>query len=179
MEASDREEELKRLAVAFYSQPKGTAKELADAVGISKATFYRIYSSREHLAEILMERAQSVAASILRETDRVHTDYEEALRQMIGLHCREKEYLMFLCYGTVTGSCDDGCQEEYRRILSGFFLRGQKAGAFRIDLPAEVMTELFLGTIGALFEAESQGRVATAGLAVICEKFLLGGIRSE
>ena len=56
MESTDRENELKKLAVAFYSVPKGTAKELADAAGISKATFYRIYGSREQLGDLLTER---------------------------------------------------------------------------------------------------------------------------
>lgn len=179
MENTDRENELKKLAVAFYSVPKGTAKELADAAGISKATFYRIYGSREQLGGLLTEKANGVVRMLLEEMEKNVSDYEAALRRLIELHCREKEYLMYLCYGAVTGTCDTVCQETYREAVSRFFLRGQKAGAFRIDLPADVMTEVFLGTMGSLFDAENHGRIASAALAATFEKFLLNGISNS
>lgn len=175
----ERETELKKLAVAFYSVPKGTAKELSDAAGISKATFYRIYGSRERLGEILTEKASDVVRHILETAGADADDYEKALTDMIALHCNDKEYLMFLCYGAVTGTCDAVCQETYRKAVSEFFLRGQKAGAFRIDLPAGVMTEVFLGTVGALFDAENHGRIASAALADTCKTFLLKGISNR
>lgn len=179
MENTDRENELKKLAVAFYSVPKGTAKELSDAAGISKATFYRIYGSREQLGGLLTEKANDVVRMLLEEMEKNVSDYEAALRRLIELHCREKEYLMYLCYGAVTGTCDTVCQETYREAVSRFFLRGQKAGAFRIDLPADAMTEVFLGTMGSLFDAENHGRIASAALAAIFEKFLLNGISNS
>ena len=67
MESTDRENELKKLAVAFYSVPKGTAKELADAAGISKATFYRIYGSREQLGDLLDGKGEWCCSGAFRQ----------------------------------------------------------------------------------------------------------------
>lgn len=58
MDTESREEELKKLALAFCTNPRRTARELAEAAGISKATFYRVYSSWENLSRILNERAR-------------------------------------------------------------------------------------------------------------------------
>lgn len=64
METGTRENELKKLASALCMKPGGSARDLAAAAGISKATFYRVYSSKDHLEEILTERAEEVVEGL-------------------------------------------------------------------------------------------------------------------
>ena len=66
MDTESREEELKKLALAFCTNPRRTARELAEAAGISKATFYRVYSSRENLSRILNERAREKISLLMK-----------------------------------------------------------------------------------------------------------------
>ena len=57
--AFDREELLEKLAMALVANPGSTMKELADSAGISKASLHRIYSTKEKLQTIIIERIQS------------------------------------------------------------------------------------------------------------------------
>lgn len=70
METGTRENELKKLASAFCTKPGGSARDLAAAAGISKATFYRVYSSKDHLEEILTERAEEVVEGLFAITEK-------------------------------------------------------------------------------------------------------------
>ena len=179
MEIEDREEELRKLALAFCINPRRTAKELAEAAGISKATFYRVYSSRENLSALLNDRARDVVSCLSDLVTENGGEGKERLGEIIHQCCRNKEYLMLLCCESTTGSCDTWCRETYNREMKAFFLRGQKTGAFRIDIPASVMAELFAGTMWSLFEGECHGRVASASLPDYWEAFFLKGIENE
>lgn len=171
MDTESREEELKKLALAFCINPRRTAKELAEAAGISKATFYRIYGSRDNLSRLLSEKAREKVSFLMELVNEEEGDSKSRLRDIICCCCDNKEYLMLLCYGNVTGSIDSWCQETYTRQMTDFFLRGQKSGAFRVDIPASVMTELFAGAMWSLFEGECHGRVASASLPAYWETF--------
>ena len=59
--------------------------------------------------------------------------------------------------------------------LGAFFLRGQQAGVFRIDLPAPVLTEILVALLLGLIDAERRGRVARAGLTEVIERAFLRG----
>lgn len=179
MDTESREEELKKLALAFCINPRRTAKELAEAAGISKATFYRIYGSRDNLSRLLSEKAREKVSFLMELVNEEEGDSKSRLRDIICCCCDNKEYLMLLCYGNVTGSIDSWCQETYTRQMTDFFLRGQKSGAFRVDIPASVMTELFAGAMWSLFEGECHGRVASASLPTYWETFFLHGIENQ
>lgn len=179
MEAAGREEELKKLALAFCANPRRTAKELAEAAGISKATFYRVYSSRDNLSRLLNEKAWQVIGEVMDSLEEKGKGSREKLHRAIGLCCENREYLMLLCYGTVTGSCDMSCQEMYRQKMQAFFLKGQSEGVFRIDISASAMAELFAGTMWSLFEGECRGRIASADMAAYWEHFFLQGVAIE
>jgi len=59
--------------------------------------------------------------------------------------------------------------------MDAFFLRGQQAGVFRIDITAAAMTELWLSMAVGLLDAERRGRVARASVAAVMEQSFLHG----
>lgn len=179
MHLESREEELKKLALAFCTNPRRTAGELAAAAGISKATFYRVYGSRENLSRLLSEKAREKVSFLMELVNEEKGDTKSYLRKIIRCCCANKEFLMLLCYGYATGSIDSWCQDTYTRQMTDFFLRGQKSGTFRVDIPASVMTELFAGAMWSLFEGECHGRVASASLPDYWEAFFLKGIENQ
>lgn len=178
MITAEREAELKRLAIAVCANPRSTAKELAESAGISKATFYRVYSSRENLVEILNDRTRAMVEelmTIVRQRDKSPRD---VLHEFILKSCENKEYLIRICYSSAAG-CDDSCTDRYVQEVTDFFLWGQKEGAFRIDLPASVISELFGGSMLALFEGEQTGRIASMSLSGYWETFFLQGVENS
>ena len=153
METGTRENELKKLASALCAKPGGSARDLAAAAGISKATFYRVYSSKDHLEEILTERAEEVVEGLFAITEKDITS-RNALSEM-----------MRWC--------------SYDDRMRAFFLKGQHRGEFRVDVPAAVMAEIFGGEMAALFEAESRGRIASAMMADYWETIFLFGVEGK
>lgn len=178
MVTAEREAELKKLAIAVCRNPRSTAKDLAESAGISKATFYRVYSSRDHLVEILSDRTRAVEGelmTIVRQRDKSPRD---VLHEFILESCENKEYLLLICC-SYAGGCDEQCLDSYVENVTDFFLWGQKEGAFRIDIPAAVMSELFGGAMMSLFEGEREGRIASASLADYWETFFLKGVENS
>lgn len=94
--AFDREELLKKLAMALVANPGSTMQELADSAGISKASLHRIYSTKEKLQATIVEQMRGVFAEIRRTIQKPHEDYMEALRELIAIHCRNSTYVLFI-----------------------------------------------------------------------------------
>ena len=80
MHPESREEELKKLALAFCTNPRRTAGELAAAAGISKATFYRVYGSRENLSRLLSEKAREKVSFLMELVNEEKGDTKSYLR---------------------------------------------------------------------------------------------------
>ena len=177
MITAEREAELKKLALAVCRNPRSTAKDLAESAGISKATFYRVYSSRENLVEILNDRTKNMVENLMMIVRQRDKTPRAVLHEFILESCENKEYLLRICYSSAAG-CDDSCTDQYVQEVTDFFLWGQKEGVFRIDLPASVMSELFGGSMLALFEGERAGRIASASLADYWEIFFLKGVEN-
>lgn len=59
--------------------------------------------------------------------------------------------------------------------MDSFFLRGQQEGYFRIDITAELLTELFVSLIYRMVDAERRGRAASARSLAVLEQFFLKG----
>ena len=175
MVTAEREAEWKRMAIAVCANPRSTAKELAESAGISKATFYRVYSSREKLVEILNERTRAMVEDLMTIVRQRDKSPLTVLHEFILESCENKEYLLRICYSSATG-CDEQCSDSYVQNVTDFFLWGQKEGAFRIDIPAAVMSELFGGAMMSLFEGERAGRIASASLSDYWETFFLQGV---
>lgn len=178
METNGRENELKKLALAYCTNPGRTASELAKEAGISRATFYRVYQSKDHLSHLLSEKAKDAFLSsvgMMKEEE----DPKAVLCRMIDRCYENKEYIMVLCFGRNGADCHMEDKEIYEKGMNDFFLKGQKEGIFRVDIPATAMTQLFAGTMIALFEGEWEGKIASANLAAYWKNFFLDGILSD
>ena len=144
---SDDNKLLKNLSVAIVDNPRGTTKELAEAIGISKATLHRIYGTRENMENILMEKASNAVKSIISITEIDFVDYKEGIKILLKAHYENKEFLTFVC-GYQLG-VEDEYWNDYFKALDSFFLKGQKSGVFKIDFSVPALTEIlyqaFLG----------------------------------
>ena len=170
---------LKALAVAFVDRPRATLKELAEAAGISKATLHRLCGTRDNLVEMLMAHGLTVLNQVIQRTDLDNAEPLTALKRLIQEHLAHRELLMFLMFQYRPDSLDPANEGAkwipYDSALDAFFLRGQRAGLFRIEVGAPVLTELFLSLIYGIVDAERRGRAASASSAGIIEQFFLQG----
>ncbi|MCQ4271554.1 TetR/AcrR family transcriptional regulator [Pseudomonas kuykendallii] len=170
---------LKALAVALVDLPRGTFKDIAVAAGVSKATLNRFCGTRDNLIEMLLNHSSVVMNQIIADANLESAPPREALRELIEGHLTHRELLAFLVFQWRPDSLDLDAGGSrwlpYSDALDAFFLRGQKEGAFRIDIAAPALAELFASVLSGLVDAERRGRVARSGLAALAAQFFLEG----
>lgn len=167
------------LALALVEQPRASLQELSRAIGISKATLYRFCRTRQALIDRLAAHSGQVLDEVITSARLDSAPPLEALRQLIASHLEHRELTVFLMYYWKDASTDICAHCEWDKALDAFFLRGQQAGVFRIDISAPALTEIFISTLIGLFDAERRGRVARVGLAALIENAFLDGTRTQ
>jgi TetR/AcrR family transcriptional repressor of mexCD-oprJ operon len=168
------EQLLKKLVAAMTANPRATTQELAAAAGISRATFNRFCGTREKLVEMIMAQAEQSFQAIIELAGKEVADYPTAVSNLIAAHFENQEYLVFVCQAQ--NILENTYWDSYLEALDDFFLRGQKAGAFQLDYPNQMLTEMFLSMICGMIDASCRGRVATSGMENKMLTFLLNGI---
>lgn len=174
---------LKALAVAVVDHQSGTFKDIAQAAGVSKATLNRFCGTRANLVEMLHEHSSRLMLQTTIDADLANAPPLNALKALIDGHLTHREMLIFMM-----AEWRPDCMQEdaemrrwmpYSDALDAFFLRGQHAGVFRIDISAPVLAELFCSMIFGLVESERRGRVARAAMPGVLLKFFLEGAGSK
>jgi TetR/AcrR family transcriptional repressor of mexCD-oprJ operon len=167
------EELLRKLTAALTVNPRSSTGALAEAAGISRATFNRLCISRENLMTMIEKQAERVLRDIITIAREPVTDYTVSLTRLIERHFQNHEYLVFACGSQ--GHLESACWDEYMGAIDAFFLGGQKAGVFRVDMPHQMLTELFVSMICGMIDAQHRGRVAASGLENQMTEFFLHG----
>ena len=164
------------LAGALVDRPRASLQEVASAVGVSKATLYRLCRTRGELVERLVHHATT---RITEAIEAAHLDTAPpliALERLIANNLEHRELTTFLIdYWRQDPPSAGSVEAGWDATLDAFFLRGQQAGIFRIDLAAPALTEIFVALLLRLIGAERHGRVARAGLAGVIERAFLHG----
>lgn len=148
-------------------------------VGISKATLYRFCPTREALVQRLLEHATAMMWKVLEDADLDNGAPTDALTRLIELHLAHRDFMNFLMHYLPPQPAheSDGYEawKKHDAKLDAFFLRGQKAGVFRIDLTAACLTDAFITLLFGMAESEGRGRVARLDLPQIIERLFLQG----
>ncbi|WNW10036.1 transcriptional regulator [Pseudomonas sp. DTU_2021_1001937_2_SI_NGA_ILE_001] len=170
---------LKALAVAVVDHQSGTFKDIAQAAGVSKATLNRFCGTRANLVEMLHEHSSALMLQAVQQADLDKAEPLAALQSLIDGHLANREMLIFMMAEWRPDFAEDGVEmrrwQPYADAMDAFFLRGQHAGVFRIDISAPVLTELFCSMIFGLVESERRGRVARAAMSGVLRQFFLDG----
>lgn len=170
---------LAALAIALVEQPRATLQELAKAVGISRATLYRFYQTREKLIERLFAYSTQAFEAGIEKAQLDTAPPLEALRNLIYNHLEHRALTTFLMYYWKEAPKNLDLEKQCNTRLDNFFLRGQQEGFFRIDISAVALTETLVGLMVWLTEAERQGRIARQSLASIIETLFMQGAATD
>lgn len=170
---------LQGLARAVVEQPRATLQELARTVGISKATLYRLCPTREALIQQLLDHATLLMWRVLEDAGLETGTPAAALTRLVELHLAHRDFMNFLMRywqpQPVLGSDGYDAWQKHDARLDAFFLSGQKAGVFRIDMSAACLTDAFINLLFGMAESERRGRVARLDLPLIIERLFLQG----
>ncbi len=159
--------------------PSAGMGDLASEAGISRATVYRHFATREALIDAIAREASAQAERSVAETRLGEGSATEALERLVGAWLDLADRFAFLQLAPPSLSDED--REHRRRVLREPLLelirRGQAAGEFS----AAVSPEWAARVVGALVQAGARAvgdgtlSRAAAGDAVV--DTLLGGLR--
>lgn len=167
---------LAALALAMVERPRATLQELAKAVGVSKATLYRFCRTREQLVERLLLHATSTITEAIRAAELTTSSPLEGLSRLNANSLEHRELSCFLVhYWKSDGAAEQDVEAEWEAELDAFFLHGQQAGVFRIDVSAPALTEIWVSVLIGIVDAERRGRIARAGITGLFERIFLNG----
>ena len=155
------------LALAISQRPRANLQQIARSAGISKATLNRIAPTRKAVIAMLMERATTHLQEALAKADLATPPFAEALGRLTANVMQGRVFFMFWNTAQWVEIMDD--QEHapdelpipsfYGEALEEFFLRGQKAGVFRIDLPAKWLVKAYDFLLYAAVESAHRGKL--------------------
>jgi TetR/AcrR family transcriptional repressor of mexCD-oprJ operon len=149
------------LARALVDRPRASLQEVAAAVGVSKATLYRLCRTRGQLVERLVHHATTRITEAIEATHLGTAPPLTALERLIANNLEHRELTTFLShYWWQAPPTAVGVEAGWDAALDAFFLRGQQAGIFRIDLAAPALTETFVALLLRLIDAERHRRLA-------------------
>ena len=171
------------LALSIAQQPRASLQQLARAAGISKATLYRISPTRGGVIELLMTRAIQHLQDALARADLHTPPYPDALQRLTDVVVQGREYYVVFwnhaewvrMIDARTETADLPLPSFYGQTLETFFLNGQKAGAFRIDVPALWLVRAYDYLLYAAMDAVQRGEIAPLGMGAMVQKLFLEG----
>ena len=166
-------------AAARVLADRGASANMADvagASGVSRATLYRYYPSRETLLEALAAQALTDAASRIADAglDRcpVPEAFERIVRALLAVGDR---------YAVLLSEQVDPDPAEAERVvgapLRAVFARGIDQGVLRDDLSSEVLFELFGGLLAAAVKLVGERRLGLEETAAATTALFLDGAR--
>lgn len=169
---------LETLAGAFARHPGGTLKEIAEEIGISRATLHRVGGAKDNLLKLLDDYSGQVMSRICLQMD-PHLPPKLGLRQLIQEHLAYRNVILYqmtrfqeACMSNVGYKPE---WQQYEATLDAFFLRGQEQRVFRLDLSAKALTEMLSSLIYGTVEAERRGRIASVDSGRNIETLFLEG----
>lgn len=174
--AFDRDELVEKLADALADNPGCTMKELAEAVGISKASLHRIYTNKANICQLLVEKERQVLADVSAVLKRENVDWLENLQDIIGLFADNGPFVRCMGRETLPVQVTEAEWDEFDQELTAFFRKGREAGLLQGDFSSTDMNDIFFGLITGLIESMGMRKSNPGAVKRIVYEALLGGI---
>jgi len=157
---------LRSLCLALARHPRLTLQQLASHAGISKATLYRLASTREALLEHLSHHAMQVGVQIFEDAQLETKPVALALRDLTQALLEHREFYAFALTHHWVSALDHGETPEHKRQceyyeqrMQAFFLRGQREHVFRTDMPALWLAKSYNFLLYGVLDTEQRGEL--------------------
>jgi TetR/AcrR family transcriptional regulator, mexCD-oprJ operon repressor len=159
--------------------PQASMAEVASGAGISRATLYRYYRSREDLLQALADRAVEEAGRRIADAGLEHCAVPEAIERIVRALLTVGERYTVLTQDQA-GTYGDGQDtsaigDPIRQVIS----RGVSEGSLRDDVPVQALDKLFGGLIIAAVNMLGEGTLGLEDTTAATARLFLGGAQAN
>ena len=147
--------------------PETSVADIAAAAGVGRITLYGHFKTRADLVDAALARTVQRADEILDATD-AGGDPQDALARLVGaswLIVHQFRNILLAAQREVPAERIRGVHDPILRRVQSLIGRGQRAGAFRTDLPSEWLVTTAFSLMHAAAEDAAAGRVAAGDAA--------------
>jgi TetR/AcrR family transcriptional repressor of mexCD-oprJ operon len=168
-------------AAAIMAEQGGIASmnEIASAAGVSRATLYRYFPSRETLLHALATTGIEELAARIADADLHGIPVEQAIARLTrGFIALGSKYAALTGGGYQRTNNHPDAEVLLTEPVRTLFRRGIADGSLRADLAPEVLTDLYSALIKAGLEMTTGGRMGTEEAAAAVMTIFLNGTRA-
>ena len=154
--------------------------ELANVSGISKASLHRIYSTKENLQKIIIQRVKEVYAEISQILNQEHSNYMADLKNLITAFCNNRIYILFIMRDVFTDCIDENYWNKHDKELADFFSEGQNRGFLTKNFSSEIIANVFVGSLTWLLHMQlEKNNIVQQDLENVIFQAFLNGVRNS
>lgn len=177
-----RDELISKASEALAGRPTATMDEIAEAVGVSRATLFRRFPSRERLVSELCDVAASKYVEAVESADPDQGDPESAMRRVLAGLAELAPSYGLLAFQPLRPEDEERLLAQVAQAderLQRLVQRGQAEGVFRPDLPAAwIITASAWLVVGAA-DGLRLGTLAPRDVSRLISETLMSGMRTE
>lgn len=177
----DTDDRLLRIAAGVLARsPSARTEDIAQALGLSRATLHRRFGRRDDLVATVRAHAEEQVWAVPSRAELERGEAGEALLRLLDALQDCAPFLAFL-YDAVfedAAAEQDPVWEETDQQILDFFARGQEAGAFRAELSPAWMSEAIYALAAAGEWSVLSGRIPRDEVARQVSELFLGGVRA-
>jgi AcrR family transcriptional regulator len=148
--------------------------EVAAAAGVSRATLYRYYPSRETLLEALAAQALAEAGARIADAGLERAPVDEAIERIVRAVIAVGDRYAVLLQEQVEPNPDEA-DRTIGAPIRAVLTRGIDTGRLRNDLPPELLFELFGALLGAAVKISDRRMVGLEETAAATTALFLEG----
>lgn len=160
------------------ANPQATVADIAQAAGVGRVTLYGHFKTRADLVEAVFARVQAESAAILDATD-TGGEATAALTRLVAATWRVVHHfhaLLAAAQSELPAERIRSHHDVHLRRLDALLARGQKAGAFRSDLPRRWLITTCYSVMHAAAEDCAAGRLREREAARVIAATLLAAL---
>jgi AcrR family transcriptional regulator len=150
---------------------------VAEYAGVSRATLYRYFSSRDELVQALIDAAYADVIERVRDANIDDVPFPEAFARLARAVAQTGSHFVVL-QSTAVAVPVPHLDEEFEQALDNLFDRGKSEGFLRADLSTPWLRAAYRGiNIEATRHAAAQGLGAESTAALVVDQFLTGAAK--